>query len=143
MDLITARLITNKSQLDIERDTGVFQTKLSRFEKSGIECIRDDEKKKIEKYLELNINWETEKGKPSLTAQEWSATKSFINHFMKKHPEETKKWITNYKTSRDLHDAVIEVFNDTTIKILGVRYPDGTGIPDVPVLKFDKGGKRK
>ena len=99
MDLITARFITNKSQSDIERETGVFQTKLSRFEKSGVECIRDDEKKIIEKYLGVKINWKMEKGKAPLTAQEWSATKSFIDHFMKKTQRKQKSGLLTIRVA--------------------------------------------
>ena len=141
MDFRTARFLTNRSQLDIESATKVFQTKLSRFEKNGIECLRDDEKKKIQKYLGFKINWKTDKGSPPLTPSEWTATKSFIDHFMQKDPKKTKQWMANYKTSRELHAAVMKVFNNTMVKVLGVRYPDGSGVPRAPKMKWDKQGK--
>ena len=139
MDLITARLLTKKSQSEIERKTGVFQTKLSRFEKNGIECIREDENEKIEKYLGLRINWEVNDDSMSLTQQELNTTKSFIDHFMKRDEDATRKWVSNHETSTDLYDAVLQVFSETTTKILGIRYPDNTGVPNIPEERWKDG----
>ncbi len=57
MDFKSARFYTNKTQLQIERDTGVFASRISRYEKYGIQ-LRDDEKRKIEKYLKVEIHWD-------------------------------------------------------------------------------------
>ena len=33
----------------------------------------------------------------------------------------------------------MKVFNDTTVEILGVRYPDGSGVPDMPEMRWKDG----
>ncbi|MCP3966653.1 MAG: hypothetical protein GY718_09935, partial [Lentisphaerae bacterium] len=46
-------------QNDLESMTGVFQSKISRFEKNGIQCLNDSEKELIEQALDMidQIDW--------------------------------------------------------------------------------------
>ncbi len=53
MDLHTARYIQNISQYDIQRETGVYQPVLSLFENSGIDSLKEADKLKIQKYLNM------------------------------------------------------------------------------------------
>lgn len=118
MDLITARFITNKSQQNVEKKTGVFQTKLSRFEKNGTKCIRDDEKKKIEKYLGFKINWIPEKQTKPLTKDEQEAIEPFIKDFTRIRGErETRIWLKSFKSGREIYNAVMDIINNTIVNI--------------------------
>lgn len=56
VDLKTARRIRGLTQLEIERQTGIFQSKISR-EESGLRILNIDERRRLEAFLDLPINW--------------------------------------------------------------------------------------
>ena len=57
MDFKSARFYCNRTQNDVEKATGVFASRISKYENYGVQ-LRDDEKKKIQKYLGVKIDWD-------------------------------------------------------------------------------------
>lgn len=112
MNLAMARFITNKTQLDIQANTGVFQTKLSRFENYKIDCLRLDEKRKIENYLGLKIDWNLQQKDDPLNRLEKSEIKFFLNYIKKaKGEKETMTWLNSFESDRELYEGIAEFLN--------------------------------
>jgi len=119
MDLRTARYFRDKSQNDLERETGVFQSKISRFERSGIQCLREDEKQKIEAALGLKINWDNQEpsGVQRVMQEELDEIKPFIELLASKDPVRTAEWLAGFKTLRATYEAVKELMDKVVIAI--------------------------
>jgi len=119
MDLRTARYFRAKSQNDLERETGVFQSKVSRFERSGIQCLREDEKQKIEAALGLKIDWDYQEpnGAEKVTQEELDEIKPFIELLVSKEPLKTVEWLAGFQTLRGVYEAVKELMDKVVIAI--------------------------
>jgi transcriptional regulator with XRE-family HTH domain len=118
VDLRTARFLRGKSQSDIERETGVFQSKLSRFEKSGIKCLREDEKGKVENYLGLKINWDQDPVPDiPLSDDELEDVRFTIDLLLRQDELATVEWISQYKTSREAFNACKDIINNIYVEI--------------------------
>ena len=120
MHLTTALLITNTKQIDIEANANVFQTKISRFLK-GINCLRNDEKKRIEKYLGVKINWETS---PTITAKnnisyiQKKEIQPFLIEMYNQNKRKTIKWINKHAFLPEIYFVIILAKQDMIKNLL-------------------------
>jgi transcriptional regulator with XRE-family HTH domain len=124
VDLRTARFLRGKSQLSLEAETGVFQSKISRFEKHGIKCLTNNEKTKLQKALKLQIDWDaTVKFNnpledPKLTDEEKGEIQTFLNFLMlKADPVNVVHWLSSYKTGHAVYEAVKQAMEQFTFQI--------------------------
>ena len=104
MDLKTIRNLKNIAQLDIQKRVGIVQSKLSMYEKQGLDYLSNNDKEAIEKILDFKINWEQECG---LTADELRDLKFFINQYIERHGEKKVfEWIKSFNSGQVLFKEV-------------------------------------
>ncbi len=119
-NLKIARLFNGKSQNDIEKFTGVFQSKISRYE-AGIQCLTQKDKKKIESFLQFPINWDSQEHQAigQLSENERNVIRLAFN-ILKANltTNEFFEWVSSYKSIRDLYKGSKDLIdNKITINI--------------------------
>jgi transcriptional regulator with XRE-family HTH domain len=103
MDLHTLRRIRNKSQLDLQQKCGVEQSVLSIFENYNIDRITPEEKTKIEKYLNVKVDWQASKNQ-DLSLEEEKELRQFLLWIEKAHGErKALKWLQSLDTGREAY----------------------------------------
>jgi transcriptional regulator with XRE-family HTH domain len=116
------RIATGKTQLDIQRDIGIFQTKISR-EENGIRTLTVLEMKAIEKYLGAEIDWVTHS---PLTANQHAKLSSAIFVMMRRYGSlETLKFTCRFRTLSEMYDVLCN--NSETEQPLGLPDHNSNG----------------
>jgi transcriptional regulator with XRE-family HTH domain len=117
MDLHTARYIQNISQYDIQRETGVFQPVLSLFENSEIDSLKEADKLKIQKYLNMRIRWDVKERDP-LNREELRDFRQFVKWIREDNGEaKTFKWLESFASTREAFMAAKNVIDNSRIMI--------------------------
>lgn len=124
MRLYESRYVQNISQTDLERECGLYQPAISKLEKGRIDNITAANKKKIEKYLRMKIDWSTEEENHPLSKQELKELRYFVKR-MRGHNSKVNvnRWLSS-KTARQVHTA-------------GKKFI----APPMPIVKYDKKGE--
>ncbi len=119
MNLKTIRFLTGKSQYDVEAGTGIFQTLLSRYEKSGLDCLSDKDKKKINRYLGIKVDWSTRPEETnSLTREELKELKLFVDLLISfKGKKQVYNHLQQYASGRKVYNAMIEFYANNTFPV--------------------------
>jgi len=126
MDLHTARYIQNISQYDIQRETGVFQLVLGLFENSGIDNLKEADKLKIQRYLNMRINWDVKERDP-LNREELRDFRQFVKLIREDNcTGKTFKWLESFASTREAFVAAKKVINNSRVMI------------PMPELEWDK-----
>lgn len=103
MTLRDARLAKGRTQLDIQRDLGIFQTKISR-EESGIRTLTILEMKALETYLGSEINWVPQR---SLTNIQLEELQNAVIEMMCRFGElETFKFNSRFRSLSEMYDVL-------------------------------------
>ncbi len=109
------RIDAGKTQLDIQRDIGIFQTKISR-EENGIRTLTVLEMKAIEKYLGAEIDWVP---RSNLTANQHAKLSRAIFVMMHRYGSlETLKFTCRFRTLSEMYDVLCN--NSETEEPLGL-----------------------
>ena len=96
MKLYAARYIQNISQADIQRECGVYQPVLSLYENSGIDNLKEADKLKIQRYLNMRINWDTKEQDP-LSREELRDFREFVKLIREDNGTgKTFKWLESF-----------------------------------------------
>ncbi len=118
MDLHTARYIQNISQYDIQRKTGVYQPVLSLFENSGIDSLKEADKLKIQRYLNMRINWETEEEPDPLSRDELRDFRQFVKLIREDNGTgKSFKWLESFASTREAFMAAKKVIDNSRVMI--------------------------
>ena len=130
MDLHTARYIQNISQCDIQRETGVFQPAVSLFENSGIDSLKEADKLKIQRYLNMRINWDTKEQDP-LNREELRDFRQFVKWIREDNGTgKTFKWLESFASTREAFVAAKKVIDNSRVMI------------PMPEIEWDKDKKK-
>jgi transcriptional regulator with XRE-family HTH domain len=98
-----ARIESGKTQLDMQRDTGIFQTKISR-EENGIRTLTVLEMMAIEKYLHAEIDWVP---RSSLTANQQAELDEAMLSMMQRYGKlETLKFICRFRSITEMYNVI-------------------------------------
>ncbi len=117
MKLYAARFIQSISQADIQRECGVYQPVLSLFENSGIDNLKEADKLKIQRYLNMRINWDTKEQDP-LSRDELKDFREFVTWIKKDNGEaKTFKWLESFASTREAFMAAKKVINNSRVMI--------------------------
>ena len=119
MDLITARFITNKTQMDVQRGSGVNQGLISLFERTGSGMSKKCQDA-IDRYFGIKLDWNMPRALSlaALDAEEKEDLKQFLYALMKvKGEDRVVQWAMSYKTARQLYNASVQVINAVPITI--------------------------
>lgn len=98
-----ARKASRKTQLDIQRETGICQTKLS-LEENGIRALTVTEMMKLEKYLGTEINWVLHN--PITTQQQKELGAAISLMFMRFGQRETLRFASKFETVELMYDVL-------------------------------------
>jgi transcriptional regulator with XRE-family HTH domain len=98
-----ARLAANKSQLDLQRETGISQTKLS-LEENGNRALTVLEMMLLEKHLGTEINWTPEN--PLTSAQQDELHTAIFNMSVKFGQLEALKFTSRFRTVAELYKVI-------------------------------------
>ncbi len=97
------RIDAGKTQLDIQRDIGIFQTKISR-EENGIRTLTVLEMMAIEKYLGAEIDWVP---RSNLTANQQAELDATMLQMMQRYGKlETLKFICRFRTLSEMYQVL-------------------------------------
>jgi hypothetical protein len=117
MKLYAARYIQNISQVDIQRECGVYQPVLSLFENSGIDNLKEADKLKIQRYLNMRINWDTKEQDP-LSREELRDFREFVKLIREDNgTEKTFKWLQSFASTREAFVAAKKVIDNSRVMI--------------------------
>jgi hypothetical protein len=117
MKLYAARFIQSISQADIQRECGVYQPVLSLFENSGIDNLKEADKLKIQRYLNMRINWDTKEQDP-LNREELRDFRQFIKWIREDNGKaKTFKWLESFASTREAFMAAKKVINNSRVMI--------------------------
>jgi transcriptional regulator with XRE-family HTH domain len=98
-----ARLAAEKTQLDLQRVTGIFQTKISQ-EENGIRTLTVLEMMTLEKALSTEIDWVP---KRSLTANQQVELNDSIFQMMRRFGElETFKFTSRFRSLAEMYNVI-------------------------------------
>ncbi len=126
MKLYAARHIQNISQADIQRECGVYQPVLSLFENSEIDNLKEADKLKIQRYLNMRINWDT-KEQDSLSRDELKDFRQFVKLIREDNGTgKTFKWLESFASTREAFEAAKKVIDNSRVLI------------PMPELEWDK-----
>ncbi len=126
MKLYAARHIQNISQADIQRECGVYQPVLSLFENSEIDNLKEADKLKIQRYLNMRINWDT-KEQDSLSRDELKDFRQFVKLIREDNGTgKTFKWLESFASTREAFVAAKKVIDNSRVLI------------PMPELEWDK-----
>ncbi len=117
MKLYAARYIQNISQVDIQRECGVYQPVLSLFENSGIDNLKEADKLKIQRYLNMRINWDTKEQDP-LSRDELRDFREFVKWIREDNGTgKTFKWLESFASTREAFMAAKKVIDNSRVMI--------------------------
>jgi hypothetical protein len=117
MKLYAARYIQNISQVDIQRECGVYQPVLSLFENSGIDNLKEADKLKIQRYLNMRINWDTKEQDP-LSREELRDFREFVKLIREDNGTgKTFKWLESFASTREAFMAAKKVIDNSRVMI--------------------------
>ncbi len=117
MKLYAARFIQSISQADIQRECGVYQPVLSLFENSGIDNLKEADKLKIQRYLNMRINWDTKEQDP-LSREELRDFREFVKLIREDNGTgKTFKWLESFASTREAFMAAKKVINNSRVMI--------------------------
>ncbi len=117
MNLHTARYIQNISQFDIQRETGVFQLVLGLFENSEIDNLKEADKLKIQRYLNMRISWDVKERDP-LNREELRDFRQFVKWIREDNGTgKTFKWLESFASTREAFMAAKKVIDNSRIMI--------------------------
>ena len=117
MKLYAARHIQNISQVDIQRECGVYQPVLSLFEKSEIDNLKEADKLKIQRYLNMRINWDTKEQDP-LSRDELKDFRQFVKLIREDNGTgKTFKWLESFASTREAFVAAKKVIDNSRVMI--------------------------
>ncbi len=126
MKLYAARFIQSISQADIQRECGVYQPVLSLFESSEIDNLKEADKLKIQRYLNMRINWDT-KEQDSLSRDELKDFRQFVKLIREDNGTgKTFKWLESFASTREAFVAAKKVIDNSRVLI------------PMPELEWDK-----
>jgi hypothetical protein len=126
MKLYAARFIQSISQADIQRDCGVYQPVLSLFENNGIDNLKEADKLKIQRYLNMRISWDVIEQDP-LSRDELKDFREFVKLIREDNGTgKTFKWLESFASTREAFVAAKKVINNSRVMIPG------------PVMDFGK-----
>ncbi|RPJ54804.1 MAG: XRE family transcriptional regulator [Dehalococcoidia bacterium] len=94
-----ARLAAGKTQLDIQRDTGIFQTKLS-LEENGSRSLTVLEMMTLERHLGTEINWVQQN--PLTPEQQAELSQAIFNMSVKFGQLETLKFTSRFRSVSEM-----------------------------------------
>ncbi len=110
MRLYESRYVQNISQTDLERECGLYQPAISKLEKGRIDNITSANKRKIEKYLRMRIDWSVEEESHPLTRQELKELRYFVRRMRENNSiVKVNNWLSS-KTARQAHTAGKKIF---------------------------------
>jgi transcriptional regulator with XRE-family HTH domain len=100
-----ARLAAGKTQLDIERETGIFQSKISR-EENGIRCLTVLEMIAVEKALSAEVDWIP---RHPLTNAQQEEINTALFQMMRKYGElEALKFSCRFRSPDELYQVLCQ-----------------------------------
>ena len=118
MKLYAARFIQSISQADIQRECRVYQPVLSLFENSGIDNLKEADKLKIQRYLNMRISWETEEEPDPLSRDELRDFRQFVKWIREDNgTRKTFKWLESFASTREAFMAAKKVINNSRVMI--------------------------
>ena len=126
MKLFAARFIQNITQADIQRECGVYQPVLSLFENYGMGSLKEADKLKIQRYLNMRINWDTKEQDP-LNREELRDFRQFVKLIREDNGTgKTFKWLESFASTREAFVATKKVIDNNRVMI------------PMPELEWDK-----
>ncbi len=122
MRLNIVRTISGKTQKELEKHCGVNQTAISLCEKGTADYLHYGQKKSIEDFLGIRVDWNTTPEVDPLTRGEIRDMKFFYQTILessKATENEVKEWIGSFDTSRDAYVEAKKIIDNN----VGVRMP--------------------
>lgn len=99
-----ARISAGQTQLDIQRVTGISQTKQS-LEENGHRGMNVQEKLTIERHLGAEINWNTQ-SQPLTPEQQSELTSALIKIYSRFGQLEALKFICKFETEAEMYQVL-------------------------------------